>query len=53
MVVERGVVIAVAVAEAVEMAVEVARLVALVVDRAMATETVAVEGTDKNQPNLD
>jgi hypothetical protein len=51
--VERGVAIAVEVAVAVEMAVEVVRLVALVVDRAMATATVAVEGTDNNQPNLD
>jgi hypothetical protein len=52
-VVERGVAIAVAMAVAVEKAVEVARLVAAVVDRVMATATVAVEGTDNNQPTLD
>ncbi len=42
--VERGVVMAVAV----EMMVEVARLVAVVVDRAIATATAAVESTDNN-----
>ncbi len=53
--VERGVVVAVAVAVevAVEMAVELARLVVVAVDRAVATATAAVEGTDNNQPNLD
>jgi hypothetical protein len=45
-VVERGVAIVMAVA------VEVARLVAVVVDGAMATATVAVEGSDNNQQNL-
>ncbi len=40
-------------AVAVEMAVEVARLVAVAVNRAMATATAAVESTDNNQPNLD
>jgi hypothetical protein len=43
----------VAVAVVMEMAIEVARLVAVAVDRAFATATVAVEGTGNNQPNLD
>ncbi len=41
------------VAVVLETAVEVARSVAVVVDRAMATATAAVEGTGNNQPNLD
>jgi hypothetical protein len=35
------------------MVVEVVRLVAVAVDRAMATATAAVEGIGNNQPNLD
>ncbi len=41
------------VAVVLEMAVEVARSVGVVVDRAMATATAAVEGTGSNQLNLD